>query len=231
MIIVNTTALTDLNEFAQNLNEESAKLIKSIHIQGGSVYNSGLGKVEPDPSAVNIGFDLDSARAFYERSTDLELNLHVYTKFAAYASPLQASVLNEIKAVSVPASIYLSNVFSSQEVDFYTTSCNADPPLRYKPHMDQQWYLKSKSSWYDYHGRLPVSFEELQPYLKVILYDILPAIGSVQSELQFEDAPFESVLYGRNHTVIGTPQKSCVRVESVRVLMESLLTVHIDSDE
>jgi len=107
---------------------------------------------------------------------------HTYTKVPAFAAPLTAEVFEELKATGHPIGAYLRRVQVEQDLAFYKQACESDPKKRFRPLMDQKWFLAKKTNWHQRphpsEGDALPTGEEVIPYLtKIVLYDVHAALG------------------------------------------------------
>ncbi|KAH8591881.1 hypothetical protein B0O99DRAFT_718352 [Bisporella sp. PMI_857] len=125
-----------------------------------------------------------------------------YTKVAAFATPLYTDLFVDLEKTGHPLGKHLRMVQVEQDLTFYIAACEKDLKKRFADYMDQEWFLKSKTSWFDnldldgplylppdhplYHAPC-APFPELRaviPYLnKVVIYDALAALGTAGADI------------------------------------------------
>jgi hypothetical protein len=175
------SSLQDISEFSQRNPELFKNATSNIVLQGG--YNVlADGTLQPDMAAANNRFDQASAIEFYKFMQESQIPLVVYTKVAAFATPLTSKLFAELEATGHPLGKHLRRVQVTQDLAFYRQASSEDPTERFAPFMDQKWFLKNRTSWFDSphdpHDPLPIG-EEVIPYLtKALVYDALAALGT-----------------------------------------------------
>jgi hypothetical protein len=114
---------------------------------------------------------------------------------------LYTDLFIELEKTGHPLGKHLRMVQVEQDLAFYIAACAKDPKKRFADYMDQEWFLKFKTSWFDnldpdspsylprnhplYHAP-DAPFPELRaviPYLdKVVVYDALAALGTAGTD-------------------------------------------------
>lgn len=230
LTLVCLSSLRDINAFAQQYPELVAEVIGEVHMQGGNEV-SGSGDLEMDPTAANNKFDLAAAAQWHRFLQDKALPSHTYTKLAAYATPLTTQLYTELAATNHSVGVHLQRVQEAQDVQFYRGAC--DPATRFMPHLDQEWFLRERSSWYTHHrpDEVPPQGDDIVPYLtKVIIYDAIAALGAAGDDAidalsVFKGARREVIGHaGRSsHVIYGTANDSGVHSERLALTMQALL--------
>jgi hypothetical protein len=149
-------------------------------LQGGYTI-SAKGKLEPEETANNNRYDMDAAKEFHTFMQECKIPSVVYTKVAAFATPLTSDLFGEMAETNHPLGKHLRKVQVSQDLSFYKTASNEKPEKRFAPFMDQKWFLENKTSWFDKNSpETPYpKGDAVVPWLtKVIVYDALAALGA-----------------------------------------------------
>ncbi|KAH8706088.1 hypothetical protein GQ44DRAFT_732183 [Phaeosphaeriaceae sp. PMI808] len=69
---------------------------------------------------------------------------------------------------------YIYNAWCRQEERFYNSANQEDPKKGFLEHMDLKWFVKRVLRWHEAQGEaLPKSFEEIVPYLDMVMYDLI----------------------------------------------------------
>lgn len=180
------SSLQDIQQFANTYPDLFVMCTDEVYMQGGNQI-SPQGKFEPDGKAANNRFNLPAAADFHTTLEEKRLSSHTYTKDASFAVPLTSELFAELAATGNPIGVHLRRVQVEQDLTFYERSCESDPDKRFAPYMDQSWFLQNKTDWpKQTHGKetkRPVG-KEVVPYLtKLVLYDVLAALGSGGNEV------------------------------------------------
>ncbi|KAJ9629334.1 hypothetical protein H2203_001707 [Taxawa tesnikishii (nom. ined.)] len=174
------SSLSDASQFAEDYPDIFKQAIDRVVLQGGYFEKDGM--LHADPAAANNKFDLPEAEKFHKFLYNAQIPTLVFTKWAAYASGHGTDLFIDLADTKHPVGEYLKMVQVKQDLNFYTTACQPDPNKRQMPQLDQEWFLRNRSTWYDTprtdDEKRPVG-EEILPYCRVIMYDALAAIGAI----------------------------------------------------
>ncbi|RDW77560.1 hypothetical protein BP6252_05613 [Coleophoma cylindrospora] len=174
------SSLRDIHFFSRTCEDLLKKVTKEIVIQGG--YFMDGDKLTATPNVANNKWDSISSRNFHTWMQDNDIHSTVFTKIAAYETPLTSDFFHELEETGHPIGRYLRGVQLMQDRKFWEAASSPDESKRFAKYMDTEWFLKEKSSWYDSHGpedTKPVG-DEIIPYLtKVIIYDAIAAVGTI----------------------------------------------------
>ena len=175
------SSLEDIYTFSQKYPKLLKDAVSNIVLQGGYTI-SAEGKLVPDEAANNNRYDMEAAKKFHTFMQDSSIPSVVYTKVAAFATPLTSDLFAELEKTQHPLGQHLRAVQVFQDLAFYKTASKPNPKDRFAPFMDQEWFLKNRTSWFDKdhppNTRYPED-QEVVPYLtKVIVYDALAALGT-----------------------------------------------------
>lgn len=180
LTLVLISSLEDIFTFSQNNPDLLRDAVSNIVMQGGYTV-SPTGKLEPDEAAANNRYDIEAARSFHTFMDESKIPSAVYTKVAAFATPLTSELFAEMEKTEHPVGQHLRKVQVEQDLAFYIGASNKDPEKRFAPFMDQEWYLRNKTSWFDIDHPFGTPYpegDEVIPYLtKVVVYDALAALG------------------------------------------------------
>ncbi|KAF4630716.1 hypothetical protein G7Y89_g7424 [Cudoniella acicularis] len=178
------SSLEDIFTFSLKYPNELRAAVSNIILQGG--YTISEGKLEPDESANNNRYDFEAAQKFHTFMQESKIPTTVYTKVAAFATPLTSQLFGEMAETKHPLGKHLRHVQTFQNLAFYRSASSKDPKERFAPFMDQEWFLRNRSSWFNVHHEPGTPYpkdEELIPYLtKVVIYDALAALGAAGSD-------------------------------------------------
>jgi len=190
------SSLTDISMFAASHPDDLGGVISEINMQGG--YNVADGRTDtvdtngapigtpvPDMAAANNNFDRPSTERFHAYIHGRKIPSTAYTKVATFATRIENGLFDQLGATGHPVGTHLQSIQRTQDKAFYIMACS---DKKFRPFMDQEWYLKNKSSWWDTHDikkhELPASVEEVEPFLnRITLYDALPAVAAGGQDL------------------------------------------------
>ena len=172
----------DIDDFSQGETGELLKAAASKFILQGGYSMSSEGKLIPDIAAANNRLNMPAAARFHRFIQENHIPSTVYTKAAAFATPLKPQLFTDLAETRNPVGEHLKRVHIYTDLQFYESACRPDPKDRFVPFMDQEWYLRHKTSWFEEPHEPGTPYpgaEEVTPYLtKVIVYDALAALGT-----------------------------------------------------
>jgi inosine-uridine nucleoside N-ribohydrolase len=174
------SSLEDIHEFARDYPSLLKNAVSDIILQGGySISSEDV--LTPDMNAVNNRYKPDAAVSFHTYMQKSHIPSTVYTKIAAYNTPLTSEFFLHLANTGHPLGEHLRKVQVTQDLAFYNTASSENPEERYAPFMDQAWFLRTRTNWFDKERSREESYpkgEEVIPHLtKVIVYDALAALG------------------------------------------------------
>ena len=107
----------------------------------------------------------------------------VFNKFAARRTIIGPKFLKELAATGHLLGIHLRDTQLAQDEKFYEDSKSEETRFGGR---DQEWFIKNRTTW-EAAGK-PVgppypTFEQLKPYLIVVAYDALAALGAVGEDV------------------------------------------------
>ncbi|KAI9650027.1 hypothetical protein NHQ30_000040 [Ciborinia camelliae] len=217
----------DIAEFKRKLQpdpqsrRQPLKDITSKVILQGAYYleakdSSGNKVLKASTVAANNTFNMGDSEEFHTFLDQHEVPSVVYTREAAYATPLTPGIFKSLAAIGHPLGQLLSGIQEPQDSSFYEGCCQV--PC-FRQGCDQPWFLTNRTNFYDTHPRntsdkdLPKG-DEILPYCKIIVYDALAALGTAGDDmlnaldvLQKPDYTKE-LIHSELHRVVGIEQKS-----------------------
>lgn len=177
------SSLEDIYSFS----EINPKLLKdavcNVVLQGG--YQVTNGKLEADPLANNNRYDEEAAIRFHHYMQESQIPSVVYTKHAAFATPLTSELFHDLERTGHKLGVHLRKVQIAQDLAFYEAASQTDEKKRFAPFMDQEWFLKNKTYWYEKNKPgtpFPKGKEVIKWLDKLVVYDALSAIGSAGAD-------------------------------------------------
>ncbi|PVH68601.1 hypothetical protein DL98DRAFT_599384 [Cadophora sp. DSE1049] len=237
VILVLLSPLTDIAEYTDTEDglKTFQKAVGRVYMQGGySISAEGI-PIPRDDAANNKHFDWPAAERFHPRLENIPSD--VYTKVAAYATNIPASIFNDLGDTKHPIGEDLQNRYQRQGVQFYKTACGPKPVNG----ITQEKFLHNLSSFYEKHppGKqtsekgtplpedgtpLPDPCEdfdpnekfdpdkyEIIPYLtKGLMYDALPALATGGDHLVDILGVLDTESMANQtsiHKIIGTPKQ------------------------
>ncbi|KAF7932158.1 hypothetical protein BELL_0141g00030 [Botrytis elliptica] len=197
------SSLQDISDFERSLRpKDSSQLhplkhvIAKVVLQGNyKLDQSRDNSKEPtshsilkaDQGAANNDFHWPSAQNFHSFLDREEISSVVYNKIAAYGTPLRPTIFSEMAETGQTLGIALRNIEAPQNILYYKGACRmingkSAPIMKDR---DQQWFLLRRTTYFDTREReinpelLPdPESEEIVEYCKVIVYDVLAALGT-----------------------------------------------------
>lgn len=178
--LVLISSLEDIAVFCKNNRTLLQAAVSNVVLQGG--YSIEDNKLIPDEAAANNRYDIEAAKEFHTFIQESNIESAVYTKVAAFATPLFTDLFEDMAKTKHPLGLHLRHVQVEQDLAFYRFASKKDPKERFAAFMDQEWFLRNKTSWFDTEHTPDTPYpegEEVIPYLtKVVVYDALAALGS-----------------------------------------------------
>jgi hypothetical protein len=191
LTLVLISSLEDIYKFSLKYSELLKETVSNVVFQGG--YSMKDGSLDPDSNANNNRYDPVASKEFHKFVQENSIPSAVYTKIAAFATPLTADLFRDMSDTGHPLGIHLKSVQVEQDRAFYQTSSLSEGE-RFAPFMTQHWFLKNKTNWFETHKpedtfpdpnpqtALPGDKDrgpDLADYLtKVVVYDALAALGA-----------------------------------------------------
>lgn len=176
------SSLMDITQFIQSEYELVKAALDRVILQGG--YNLVDDKLEADVAAANNNFAFKEAQYFHRFLQDNKIPSQCFTKVATFATPIYQPFLRQIGKSGVNVGEYLRAVQIGQDLHYW--KCASGPREdRFRPFMDEKWFLKNKTTWYDKHPDEPgPPGKKIKPWLdKVTVYDCLAALGAAGEDV------------------------------------------------
>jgi len=230
MTVLCISSLADIAHFSHSHAELVRNAVSNVVLQGGYTIDAE-GILRPDEAAANNFYDFEAAKEWHTFIQESHIPSTVYTKIAAFATPLTSELFATLAETKHPLGEHLRRVQVYQDRTFYERSCLKDPQARFRPFMDQEWFLKHKSSWYDeVHPKdtdLPLG-DEIIPYLtKVVVYDALAAVGAagkdVLNALSVLKPIPKSTTAPSIHQIVGSPDSTGVNEQEMATVISALM--------
>lgn len=178
------SGLRDINDFTKTNADLLRATTERIVLQGGYRVEEedGTERLIVDEKAANNSFDLPAAEQFHQYMATQKIPSTSYTKTAAFATDIPEQLLIDLEDTGHPIGAYLHKSQVEMDVAFYEQSCSPVETERFKPFMNQEWYLRNKSSYYQTPhpegASLPVGEEVVQYFDKLVAYDALAALAA-----------------------------------------------------
>ncbi|KAF7944505.1 hypothetical protein EAE96_010896 [Botrytis aclada] len=232
------SSLQDISEFERSLRPKDSSQIHPLKHVIAEVILQGNYKLdrprdatkEPsshtilkaDQGAANNDFHWSSAQDFHSFLDREEICSVVYNKIAAYGTPLRPTIFSEMAETGQTLGIALRDIEAPQNILYYKGACRMinGKPAPFMKDRDQQWFLLRRTTYFD--TREPEMNPELLPdpeseeiveYCKVIVYDVLAALGTCPEAILAALDVLETPDYGRQpdhnklHRVVGVTPK------------------------
>lgn len=176
------SGLRDINKFAKAHPDLLAATAEKFVLQGGYRVDEKGGDLIAAEDAANNSFDIVAAREFHHYMAKRAIPSVSFTKVAAFATDIPEQLMIDLEETGHPVGKYLRKAQVFMDVAFYESSCSPDPTKRFRPFMDQKWYLMNKSNYYQTphpEGEpLPVGDEVIKYFTKLVAYDALAALAA-----------------------------------------------------
>ncbi|KAG4025697.1 hypothetical protein MFRU_052g00160 [Monilinia fructicola] len=196
------SSLQDITEFKRYLQPDPKSELQPLKQITSRVILQGAYHLESDPntpcpcdpkhplcSAVlkpehvaNNDWNWPDAEEFHAFLDQQSIPSVVYTRNAAFETPLTHTIFKDLAATGHRLGVTLYDIEKPQNLAFYAGACRTPPAL---PGRDQEWFLANRSTFYENHppntppgARPDPNTEAILDYCKVIVYDALAALGT-----------------------------------------------------
>ncbi|KAB8291862.1 hypothetical protein EYC80_006644 [Monilinia laxa] len=233
------SSLQDITEFKRNLQPDPNSQLQPLKQITSRVILQGAYHLEYDliaPSTCDTKHPLCPAALKPEHVANNDWNWHdaeefhafldqqnipsvVYTRNAAFETPLTYTIFKKMAATGQGLGVALYDIEKPQNLAFYAGACSTPPA---HPGRDQEWFLTNRSTFYENHplntppGALPdPNTEAILDYCKVVVYDALAALGTsgddILDALDVLKKPRydEELVHNELHRVVGIDSVLC----------------------
>ncbi|QSZ37847.1 hypothetical protein DSL72_008947 [Monilinia vaccinii-corymbosi] len=257
------SSLQDITEFKRHLQPDPMSQVQPLKDITSRVILQGAYHLESEPNAppsnapryplghavlkaehvANNDWNRPDAEEFHAFLDQQSIPSVVYTRNAAFETPLSNTIFKDLAATEQLLGVALYDIERLQNLAFYAGACRTPPAY---PGRDQEWFLTNRSTFYDQNPLntpeedLPnPNSEHILQYCKVIVYDALAALGTsgddildaldvlkkpryadelVHSKLHrvvgIDLALYRKIATENNHTERGTSDQSSVSLAS-----------------
>jgi hypothetical protein len=208
MIVI--ASLRDLEGLIKKHGSLVQNTVSSFFFQGGwEADQEHIKTLVPDMKAVNNKYDRDATTYVYNWIREGNIPTYTATRSSAIEASISSDTFREAADIGNPVARYIYDAFVSQERKFFDDS--ADPNKRFMEHMDIGWYANRHPRWRKARGdALPKTFEEIEPFLGMVLYDVVAGLICPLQERNFVDQIYQphqqKILIDRkkvDHYIIG----------------------------
>jgi hypothetical protein len=222
MIVI--ASLRDLSKLIEEHESLVKNTVSSIFFQGAWEVDQELMTVNtlvPDMTVVNNEYDCEATTNVYNWLRQSTISTYTATRHSAFMAPISSHVFQEAADRGNLVASYIYNAFGEQERKFYNQAAEEDPEKRFRPHLNKKWYASRCRRWCEaYEDKLPETFEEIQPYIDMTLYDVVAGLICPLREYNFIEKIYQpyqqSISIGDervNHHVIGRLVEGPKKVE------------------
>lgn len=182
LTLLGISSLMDIALFSEKHEDLLRDGLENVVLQGG--YRVIDGVLTADPAAANNKFDMDGANKFHAFMQEHRIPSTVWTKVATEAVPIYNTLFEFLEQTKHPLGPYIRQVQVNQDLNFYARACTG--PL-FAPHMTQDWYVKTKSTWFaaghEPDEPYPLGQDMVPFFTKVVAYDALAAVGAAGEDV------------------------------------------------
>lgn len=177
LTLLGISSLMDIALFSEEHEDLLRDGLENVVLQGG--YRVIDGVLTADHAAANNKFDMAGANKFHAFMQEHKIPSTVWTKVATEAVPIYNTLFEFLEQTKHPLGPYIRQVQVNQDLNFYARACTG--PL-FAPHMTQDWYVKTKSTWFaaghEPDEPYPLGQDMVPYFTKVVAYDALAAVGA-----------------------------------------------------
>jgi hypothetical protein len=211
MIVV--TSLRDLSELIIQHESLVETTVSKFFFQGAwKTDHEQVETLVPDMEATNNKYDYNATTHVYDWLRRGNISTYTATRFSASKATIGSQVFRKAADRGHTAAQYIYNAFGEQERKFYVDAIKP-PELRFRTRMDLRWFTNRHPCWREAHGDvLPETFEDIQPFVQMTLYDVVAGLICPLLEYDFVKyiyQPYQGKIWiGEkevHHYVIGRP--------------------------
>jgi hypothetical protein len=177
--IIVVSSFRDLSNLIKSNESLVKNTISNIFIQGANEMDKETQTIKtliPDPKGINNLYDLEATAYVHGWLRNGNIPTYTCTRDSAFKAPISAKVFHDSAEAGHPVARYIYRAFGAQERVFFRNASQEDPSKRFLPHLDKKWYVK-RTNWPEKYGdKLPSTFEEVQPFLRMTLYDVIAGL-------------------------------------------------------
>jgi inosine-uridine nucleoside N-ribohydrolase len=175
--IIVISSLRDLSLLINDHASLVENTVSSVFLQGAWEKDEETQTVNaliPDSKATNNWYDKTAMTKVHNWLRERTIPTYTSTKEAALKAPISHQVFSERAKTGHPVAKYIDYAFGEQEQKFYNDAARENPAERYREHQDKKWYV-TRTSW-PHEDKLPETFEEVRPFTRMILYDVVAGL-------------------------------------------------------
>jgi hypothetical protein len=178
--IIVIASLRDLSDLIKQHESLVKNTVSSIFFQGASEVDKETQAVKtlvPDMTSMNNTYDPEATTYVHDWLREHTIQTFTSTRFSAFKAPISAGIFRDAAKDGSLVGKYIYHAFGEQEREFYNSAAQEDPAKRFMPRCDKKWY-SMRTSWPETHGEneLPETFEDIQPYTRMTLYDVVAGL-------------------------------------------------------
>lgn len=213
--VIVVASLRDLSKLIKEHESLVKNTVSSIFFQGAWEVDGESQKARtliPDMTVINNDYDREATTHVYDWLRQGTISTYTATRHSAFKAPIGSHVFREAAVKGSPVARYIYNAFGEQERKFYNQAAEEDPEKRFRPHLDKRWYT-NRTGWPAANGdKLPETFEDIQPFIRMTLYDVAAGLICPLLKYNFIEQIYQphrrSISIGGkeiDHYIIGRP--------------------------
>jgi hypothetical protein len=175
MIVI--TSLRDLSELIKQHESLVKTTVSKFFFQGAwKTDHEYIETLAPDMQATNNKYDHNATTHVYDWLRRGNISTYTATRFSAVKATIDSQVFREAADRGHIAAQYIYKAFGEQERKFYEDAIKP-PEKRFMLRMDLGWFANRHPLWRKAYGdALPKTFEDIQPFCQMILYDVVAGL-------------------------------------------------------
>ncbi|KAM3067013.1 hypothetical protein ACMFMG_011795 [Clarireedia jacksonii] len=207
------TSLRDLSELIKQHESLVETTVSKFFFQGAwKTDHEYVETLAPDMQATNNKYDHNATTHVYDWLRRGNISTYTATRFSAVKATIDSQVFCEAADRGHVVAQYIYKAFGEQERKFYEDAIKP-PEKRFMPRMDLGWFTNRHPRWRKAHGdALPETFEDIQPFSQMTLYDVVAGLICPLLEYDFFKNIYQPYRGGIwmgdkevDHYVIGRP--------------------------
>jgi inosine-uridine nucleoside N-ribohydrolase len=178
--IVVVSSSLDLSRLIKSHPNLVRQTVSSISFQGGweeDLDGWQCNTLVPNMKVINNQWDPEATAHVHEWLRQEIIPTFTATRCSANKATVNPCLIEELSNQENVVAQYIYDAWRRQEKKYYDRADHSVAAERFRPHQGKGWYTNRVPRWIEANGKaLPGSFEEIEPYLDMVLYDLIAGL-------------------------------------------------------